>query len=614
MTTDLGQAPARPDTPVPRPRGAHAATKGGLFRRTSRPQYSPRPDPPPASPAAPANSPQLSSPVPRPRRAAAATPQEPQELQKAREPQKTEKPGEPQEAGETRTLQGAQSAPWSPDPLLAGMAASGASTAAADAWSDQLTAPRPATVRTAAADLCAMALVAVVIPLVVLQIPNAIAWALPARMAAAGPNVVASLLRASGLGLPALAIAAPFGALAVRRLRPSPVLLAGLLVIAAADMLGGASRTVALIGVDRSLHGLGAGIAMAAVVAIMARPPMPRRSLPGWWAAVTVVSLTAAPGLMRYRATSGDWHAALQPSPWLTGAALALAALYAILAEGTATAAARSAFPAAERSQLALLVAPVAGMCAITEAITYRGGTAVIAATIAATIALSGLAVMTARAGTAARFAVVCAVAGFTLAPAAGAVTALAQPTMTSGCAALAAALCGATLALLPRQAPGGDPSGCGARHRAITAGGLSLAAAGFAAFYLAGPGNVPSRMLTVLCLPLAGGLAAALTSSLRTTGAAGAMAGVVLLLAGVVVGTLAAGAIQLRALLGARTAPAVHGAMVTAAGRWALVAAAVTAAVALAMAVTTIRRPAPQLRSPPGPGGAPRSGPPAGP
>src|ERR1019366_5679843 len=124
------------------------------------------------------------------------------------------------------------------------------------------------------------------------------------------------------------------------------------------------------------------------------------------------------------------------------------------------------------------------------------------------------------------------AVAGFTLAPAAGAVTALAQPTMTSGCAALAAALCGATLALLPRQAPGGDPSGdpsgCGARHRAITAGGLSLAA----------------------------------------------------------------GAIQLRALLGARTAPAVHGAMVTAAGRWALVAAAVTAAVALAMAVTTIRRP----------------------
>src|ERR1035441_3573506 len=517
VTTDLGQAPARPDTPVPRPRGAHAATKGGLFRRTSRPQYSPRPDPPPASPAAPASSPQLSSPVPRPRRAAAATPQEPQktekpqkpqELQKAREPQKTEKPREPQktekprepqEAGETRTLQGAQSAPWSPDPLLAGMAASGVSTAAADARSDQLTAPRPATVRTAAADLCAMALVAVVIPLVALQIPNAIAWALPARMAAAGPNVGASLLRASGLGLPALAIAAPFGALAVRRLRPSPVLLAGLLVIAAADMLGGASRTVALIGVDRSLHGLGAGIAMAAVVAIMARPPMPRRSLPGWWAAVTVVSLTAAPGLMRYRATSGDWHAALQPSPWLTGAALALAALYAILAEGTATAAARSAFPAAERSQLALLVAPVAGMCAITEAITYRGGTAVIAATIAATIALSGLAVMTARAGTAARFAVVCAVAGFTLAPAAGAVTALAQPTMTSGCAALAAALCGATLALLPRQAPGGDPSGCGARHRAITAGGLSLAAAGFAAFYLAGPGNVPGRMLTVL-------------------------------------------------------------------------------------------------------------------
>jgi hypothetical protein len=428
--------------------------------------------------------------------------------------------------------------------------------------------------------------VAVVIPLVILQIPNAIAWALPAPLAAAGPNMVASVLRASGLGLPAMAVAAPLGALAVRRLRAGPVLLAGLLVIAAADILGDASRTVALIGVDRSLHGLGAGIAVTAGIAIVAEQPGTRRFLPGWWAAVTVAGLAAAPALMRYRAISGGWRAALQPSPWLTGAALALAALYAILAERTATTAARSAFPVTERSRLALLVPPVAGLCAITTAVTYRGDTAVIAATIAATIALAGLTAMTARAGTAGGFAVVCAVAGFTLAPAAGAMTALTQPTMMSGCAALAAALCGAALALLPRGIPGGS----GVLHRAITAGGLLLAAAGFGAMYLARPGNVPGLLLPVLCVPLAGGLAAALTSSLRTTGAAGAMASVVLLLAGVVVGSMAAGAIQLRALLGARTALAVHGAMVTAAGRWALVAALVTGAVALAMAVAAIR------------------------
>jgi len=63
-----------------------------------------------------------------------------------------------------------------------------------------------------------VALVAAVVPLVVLQIPDAIAWALPPRVTAAGPTRVASLLRASGLALPVMAAAAPLGALAVRRL------------------------------------------------------------------------------------------------------------------------------------------------------------------------------------------------------------------------------------------------------------------------------------------------------------------------------------------------------------------------------------------------------------
>ena len=67
-----------------------------------------------------------------------------------------------------------------------------------------------------------------------------------------------------------MAVAGSLAALAVRWLRAGLVLLAGLLALAAADVLGDAARTVAPIGVDRSLHGAGAGIAMVGVVAIAA--------------------------------------------------------------------------------------------------------------------------------------------------------------------------------------------------------------------------------------------------------------------------------------------------------------------------------------------------------
>src|SRR6185437_5238480 len=284
---------------------------------------------------------------------------------------------------------------------------------------------------------------ATVVPLALAQIPDAIAWSLPPRLAAGGPAVVTSVLRASGLALPAMAVAGSLAALAVRWLRAGPVLLAGLFLRAGADALVYAARTVMLIGAHRSLDGAGAGVTLAEVIAVIKERRAHQRQRPepglrnesgqryqpgeryqqfpaatgrlaaGWWAAVMVAGLAMAPELMRHRVSSGGWHAALQPYPWLTAAALTLAALYALLAEGTAVATARNAFPAAERAQLALLTAPVAGICAIAVAVTYRGGHAVDAAAIAAAIALAGIASITARASTAGRFAVVCAVTGF---------------------------------------------------------------------------------------------------------------------------------------------------------------------------------------------------------
>lgn len=172
--------------------------------------------------------------------------------------------------------------------------------------------------------LCALGLVLTVIPLVVLQIPDAVAWVVPPRVAAAGPGAVASLLRASGLALPAMAVAGSLAALTVRWLRAGPVLLAGLLILAAADALGGLVHTVALIGADRSLHGAGAGIAAAGVVAVVSErrtqtqaPNGGRRVLAAAWAAFTVAGLAAAPE-PRWppRPGTGPWSRRRSPGPW----------------------------------------------------------------------------------------------------------------------------------------------------------------------------------------------------------------------------------------------------------------------------------------------------------
>ena len=75
---------------------------------------------------------------------------------------------------------------------------------------------------------------------------------------------------------------------------------------AAAARDGDGGPSIALIGTDRSLHGVGAGIAMTAVAAIVANQPrLARRSLAGWWAAFTVAGLAAAPALMRHRLAAG---------------------------------------------------------------------------------------------------------------------------------------------------------------------------------------------------------------------------------------------------------------------------------------------------------------------
>jgi len=428
----------------------------------------------------------------------------------------------------------------------------------------------PSRLRSAVADVAALGVVAAVVPLALLQLPDAIAWAIPRQFS--GASTVSELLRVSGLALTAMVIAAPLAALAVRRFRAWPVLMAGLGVFGIADLLGGAARTVGQIGIDRALHGCGAGVALAASVALAAeRRNRSGRVLAAWWAACAVTGLAAAPELMRHRLASGDWHAALQPYPWLTGAALGLLALYALLAEGTVTRGTRTSFPVAERSQLALLAVPVTGMCVVAFAVTFSQSQSVIAAAVAETVCLAGLAIMTTRTGSVAWLAVASALTGYTLAPAAGAMTDLMRASTVRApveCAfALGgAALCGAVIAVT-------------ANARVMMACGLSVAAAGFAVAAVH-PGGVN---LMLICVPVAGGLAAAMAAGLRGTGAPGALCAVILLLAGVLAGYLADGAFELQAIVAANsTATGVRTALTTADSRWNISAAILAGGVAL--------------------------------
>lgn len=647
---DRGRSSIRANEVVPRPRGAHAAAKQGRFRR-SAPQTvlkpvapelpvpgAPDPSDPATADTAPFSVVELASALthtdtpPRPIPPPPIPPQSTAPPDAARPavpssasimPAPTTAPSAPApdvSIAQSSPMEGARAGGHGDDSandtLAAGpdvswrgsLSADGATVAAPVAGSraerhvagstdtvSPLAVRR--SVRSVCADVAAAIVVAVVVPLALLQVPDAIAFAIPPQFGS--PGAETELLRAAGLALTAMATSIPFGGLAVRRFRAWPVLMTGLGIFAVADVLANTARTIAQVGLDRSLHGVGAGVALSAAVALAAERPMrSRRLLAGWFAICAVTGLAAASELMRHRLGGGNWRAALAPYPWLTGVALGLVALYALLADGAVTARMRSDFPAAERAQLALLTAPVAGMCAIAIAVSYGHSGAVTAAAVAEFVALAGLAIMTGRASQDALserrsrsgtgwFAVVCAVTGFTVAPAAGAATDLIRTTTHSGMMLVGAiggaVLCGAALAVaLPaRQVQG------------AVANGLALAAVGFATCYLAGLTGAGFTgadlsgqrvgLLAVACVPLAGGLALALGAAMRGLDAAGAMCGVVLMLAGVLAGYLADGAIELQAVSSDdRTAAMVRDALLTADGRWDLAAATLTGLVAL--------------------------------
>jgi MFS family permease len=450
--------------------------------------------------------------------------------------------------------------------------------------------PAPPAARRITADLVAAAAVVAVTPLCLLQAPNAIAWALtPVGGVTGGPGTSIAVLRAAGLALPAMAGVAGIAGLAVIRWRAWPVLLTGLLIMAVADVFGGSAHTVAMIGVVRVLHGLAAGLALPAALGLAwERRPRPRRLLAALWAAATVAGLAGVSAVARERLASGGWHGALAPYPWLTGVALTVAALYAILADGpgaprqnrrprqdpqpSSTLRTHSSHKAhsthphqppraprarqdatQERAQLAVLTVPGLGLGALSVGVTYRSPLALLAAGAVAVLILYGVAAVASAdrlVGGPLCFPMVAAVTGLVVAPAAGAVTSLRDLTSAASGPAqsppwlplgvtVAAVAAGVVVALMLRRRP-----------RPVVLAGLVVALEGLAAARLAGP-FVPGLVLAGVSAPLAGGLAAALTAALTGTAAkataASALSGASLLLGGLLTGYLAAGAVQVR-------------------------------------------------------------------
>ena len=435
--------------------------------------------------------------------------------------------------------------------------------------------------RVAAEAAAAAAVIATVTPLCLLQAPNAIAWALdsPGGVGTGAQGSTIAVLRAAGLALPAMAALAGIAALAVLRLRAWPVLLAGLLVMAVADTLGGSARTVTVIAVVRVLHGAAAGLALPAALALAWERALARRRwLIALWSVVAVAGLTAAPAVARARLASGGWHAALAPDPWLTGAALTVAALYAVLAAGPGAAgpgaggaggvgrgsaqghraqgAGARQDAIQERAQLAVLAVPGIGLGALSVAVTYRPPAALLAAGAVAILILYGVATVASAdrlVGGPLCFPVIGAVTGLVVAPVAGAVTSLrALDPGSSGrlswlplAVTAGAAMTGVAIALTFRERP-----------RTVVLAGLFIAMEGLAAARLAGP-YVPGVVLAGISAPLAGGLAAAMTAALAEAGVASALSGVSLLVAGLLTGYLASGAVQVRMVTHLTVGPA---------------------------------------------------------
>ncbi|WUI01764.1 hypothetical protein OHR68_08100 [Spirillospora sp. NBC_00431] len=221
------------------------------------------------------------------------------------------------------------------------------------------------------AALGALLLTLTALPAAVLAVPDAAGNVVPAAASALelGEAEIAGLLRATGLALPALAVAVPLAAVAARRFSAWPVLATGLAVLLTGLGAVKFAGTVPLVGTIRAVQGAGAGIMLSACLVLVWERRS--RTLTAAWAGVLTGTLILAMPLALIAVPAPadgvavpDWRVALVPYPWPAVAA-AVAALVHLLLRGRGP----WALPVSrhtERGQLLLPAVPAAAFAFLT--------------------------------------------------------------------------------------------------------------------------------------------------------------------------------------------------------------------------------------------------------
>ncbi|MEU8107500.1 hypothetical protein AB0C18_27675 [Nonomuraea muscovyensis] len=440
-------------------------------------------------------------------------------------------------------------------------------------------------------------LVVAALPLAIVSIPNTVSVVgdlLPDGFDRLG------LMRAHGLALPAMMLTVPLAAVALGRAKAPQLVIAGLLLLALADALGGYAGSTFLVGVMRVLHGIGAGLLVpATLVAVWERPPLLR----ALWAGVLALSLLGAQALALWPLDGvNDWKVTLQPYPMVSGIALALAAAYLVVWMLRDRQPAPQPQPK-ERSRLLLAAVPAAGIAVVavsTASQDWQANLVILVAALAVVALLALASVGTAEGRT---LAYVMVAVGVVLLPSIAQVTyvemgGLGGPGLKGlwlpfGVAGLLAVAAAVLVCLFARD--GG---------RWLTSVGLLAMVVGLCSVRVLVP-DPDGLVLVVPFTLLAVGAAVALTAALRAAGFGAALFGVTLCFPGVLAGYLLGTGVQMALLRGVRSPQELVDRFVGALHLWALIGGFVVVAV-IVLAALMARRGSATEGPVPGPGDEP--------